>query len=145
MWELVPGLGALISKMLHAQAHHCSVETEWNRETKSRVRNANVMIKACWGPFLPFGSSPHSLTDKALSSVDTSPFSLLTLTHQLLLVPGMQWVLTSSQRQKKNQVLRHLFSTHPSPTHSSWQNPLHLQDPGHFLQRFSCSPVSLPN
>lgn len=112
---------------MHKLVQHCSVETEWNRETKSRVRNANVMIKPCWGPFLPFGSSPHSLT---VSSVDMSPCSLIS---QLLLVPGMQWVLTSSQRQKKNQVLRHLFSTHPSPTHSSWQNPLHIQDPAVFL------------
>ena len=44
--------------------------------------------------------------------MDMSPFSPLTVIHQLL-SPGMQWVLFPIKGKKKNQILRHLVLTHP--------------------------------
>lgn len=81
-----------------------------------------------WGPWGSF-SSGHSFLLSVHSDLTNSEF---------LQVPGMPQVLTSTSKAKKNQILRHLFSTYCSLNLSIWLCPLHFQGSGYFLQEFPC-------
>lgn len=90
-------------------------------DSKSRVRNANVMIRPCQRPSPPSGSRAHFLTEasEAVFPLDISSFSLLTWSNQhwVFLVPGMHQVLTSKSKAKEKSgpetFILYLLLTHP--------------------------------
>ena len=80
--------------MLHAQAHHHIVETEWRGGSKQ------CSLQPCWRPFLPLGSSPDSPL-RPLRLFEYTSFSLLTQIQPTL---TLLWNASSSHFQVRRKI-----------------------------------------